>query len=126
MKYLITCLLLMIVLVVFCIFSASHVTQIMTETEVFLRDAINSYDNGHPEQAVQFIEKASKLWAEHKTTFGILLRHDEFDTIQTDFASLYSYAQSEDLDDFRSICASVLSKLTHIQEMEWPHLCNIL
>jgi len=117
------CLLLLIL--AFSLFSAFHISGIVADTEILLAKALEQ-QQGDPIQSANLVRLASETWQKNETYFGMVLCHDEIDSILDEFARLDAYAASSDQDDFRSTCASLLASLQHIREMEWPLVCNIL
>lgn len=110
----------------FCLFSAFFVTSTINKTEALLEQAINSYQSEEQTVTIQYLNMAFDLWMERQVYFGMVLKHEDADEISGEFSRLISYAKSSDEDDFLSNSAALKAALSHIREMEWPHLQNIL
>ena len=126
MRAILTSAFLLFLILTFCLFSAFHVSGIVSETENLLQQAMERQQQEDPLQTARLIQLASEIWEKNEPYFGMVLCHDEIDAILDEFARLEAYADSHDQDDFRSTCAALLASLKHIREMEWPFAFNIL
>lgn len=126
MKHTIISLTLILLLLVFSIFSAFYVTNTVEESIRLLELAQQMETVGNNHGAVQAIQAAKTRWQSHQVYYGTVLRHDEVDDVLRDFSSLSAYAQDQERAEFRSGCASLLTQLRHIQQMEWPYFHNVM
>ena len=125
MKYVLIYILLFCILISACLGSAIYVSNTIYVTETFLQNALIFQEKGNNQQAAAEVHNAAEHWKRCQSWFGMLLKHEEIDTVEGEFSSLQAYVNSKDQDDFRSNCASLLSTLQHIREMEWPYWENI-
>lgn len=125
-KHIIFPLMLLILVLSFCLFSATYVTATINNAEALLDQAIASYKNEELDTAIKYLNTAFDLWTERQVYFGMVLKHEDADEISSEFSRLLSYARSSDKDDFLSNSSALKASLSHIREMEWPHLQNIL
>ena len=126
MKDLTVCLLLFITIICLCFLGAFYITNHVVQAEQLIQNAMDAYTIGDIEAAQHIIDQAMKSWTNCRISFGILICHEDFDAIQTDLSTLKFYKQQDDQSDFCSLCSSLLSRLRHIREIEWPYLFNIL
>ena len=126
MRHIIFPTILLTVLLSVCICSAWAVSTTIDQVNGYLDHAAQAHEQEDEALASRYIKLASDHWEQKRVLFGAVLEHDEMDQVATEFARLHSYASSEDQDDFLSNCRALQSILSHIQEMEWPYLQNIL
>lgn len=126
MKYIISSILLLSLLLAFCLVSAIYVTTSIRNTEAFLHQAVYCHNTGATEQAAANVQTAFACWRSKQNYFSTVLEHKTVDTVSESFARLQAYSTSEDQDDFLSNCEELLISLEHIREMEWPYYYNIL
>jgi len=110
-------------LLVACVLFSCAICHAAEDVNGVLSDAISTDST---DACAAYMEDAAMRWKDRQRILGIFLHHDEADEIAEDLEQLCSYAQSEDSDDFFSICSSLQEKLEHICEMQWPYLHNIL
>ena len=126
MKYFVTSLLLLALILGLCLWSAGSVTQSVYDTSHLLEQAVSLKRQGQNLAALDTVRAAADGWHGRDTFFGTVLRHDEIDGVIQSFAQLEAYAQTDDTDDFYSNCAALLAQLEHIREMEWPYFENVM
>lgn len=126
MRHIVFPTILLVLLLTFCILSAWIVSTTIDQVNEYLNDAVQAHVREDEGMAARYIKLASDHWDQKRVLFGAVLKHDEMDQVTTEFARLHSYASSEDQDDFLSNCKALQSTLSHIREMEWPYLQNIL
>ena len=100
-----------------------NLETVIHTTSFYLEQALQAQDK---KEAAAAAGHASQSWKDAQTILGLTLRHDQLDEVAESLALLKSYAQSEDVDDFRSHCLSLLAKLSHILQMERPLPENII
>lgn len=119
-------LLLLIALLILCLVSAVYVNQAVTQTRGHLQAALELQWNGNQREALDQILLAKKSWEKRESLLGMLLRHNEVDSVHGELSRLEAYAKSWDQDDLQSTCAALIQELKHIGEMEWPTVQNIM
>lgn len=126
MKHTVLSVSILILILAFCLLSASYTSNAVQKTSALLEEALEARREDDQAASIHLVQAASSHWKEHEAYFGTVLRHDEIDDVIGEFARLESYARSQDQDDFYSNCAALLSELEHIEQMEWPFFHNIL
>lgn len=126
MRHILFPLLLLLFVISFCLFSALYVANTIDQTELCLDTAIGAYKAHNQDLTEHYLAMASSVWNGRQLFLGIIMEHEDVDEISSSFARLQSYAHTEDHDDFLSNCAALGTTLSHIREMEWPYLQNIL
>ncbi len=126
MKYIVVSLILLVLMLGLCLVASRCVVRAIEETGTLLDAAWNAAAANESEVCLQKIQAASDTWESYETFFGTVLRHDEIDNIMGEFAKLEAYALTQDRSEFLSNCASLLSQLEHIREMEEFSIQNIM
>ena len=126
MKHTIFSAALLIILLLFCIYSAFYVSNATTAAEVILMRSVAYYRAGAEDAAAEHLNRAAELWRSHETMCGIVLKHEDLDEITREFSRLLSYAHTGDGEEFLSGCEALRETLRHVREMEWPLIQNIL
>lgn len=116
----------LILILVFCLFSANFTTDRVRETSALLESARDARRSGDELAALRLVQAASSNWKRHEAYFGTVLCHDEVDGIFGEFARLEAFARGQEQEEFYSSLAALLTKLEHIEQMEWPFAHNIL
>ena len=126
MKHVVSPILLLVFLLVFCLLSACFVSETVEQTTTHMNTAIDLWKCGDNELALKYLKDAANHWDKCQKFCGIVLKHDDLDHISSEFERIHSYANTSDPDDFLSNCAAMLAVLEHVRDMEWPYLENIL
>ena len=126
MKHFLIAVLLISLMLAFCVWSASAITEAAQPVGKLLTAAQKAAREGSFDAAGKFAEMADAAWQENEVLFGILLRHDETDAVMRQFAALKEYASAKDGDDFSAACAELLRQVRHVQSMQLPTVENIL
>ena len=112
--------------IAFSVCSAVCVIRGCEQTSDALRQSLRAVEAGDLESAAEFLRHADAIWDRREPFFGIVLRHEEADEVLTSLAELEQYVQIGDLDDYRAVCARLLTAIGHLREMELPKVSNIL
>lgn len=126
MKQLLIALIVLALTLGFCVFSCCHVRSRTADTLADLRLARVQAERGDFTAAADAVLSAQERWNANGRFYQVVLRHDAVDAVATGFASLYSYAQSGDGDDFSATCAELLCRIQRLRRMQLPALENIL
>lgn len=110
----------------FSIAASSAVQHACSETNALLQQAQSAARREDYAAARVYLDKADAAWAGRERFFGVVLRHEEADDVFRDFASLKAYAETQDTDEFLSVCASVMATIEHISGMTHATFHNIL
>ena len=126
MKFIAISLAALIVLTALCAMGTRTLTNITEETISLLEEVQRWEELGNRSRSMELLKTASDHWSDCSRLCGALMKHEELDCVEQEFARLLSYAKSQDDDDFRSNCAALITKLNQIQDMELPLAENIL
>lgn len=126
MKFIAVSLTMLVLILVFCIFTSVRVMEAVDVTAELLEGAVTAENQAQTDRALAFVRSATETWKHHEVFFGTVLRHDEIDNVLSEFARLESYAITRDREEFLANCASLLAQLEHIREMELPTFQNIM
>ena len=123
MKQIIGSVLTLSILLLLGILHLQRLETIIHTTNAYLEQALLAEGSS---EAAASAGQAAQYWNGVQTFLGLTLRHDQLDQVSEELTLLKSYAQSKDVDDFRSRCLSLCKKLSHILQMERPVPENII
>lgn len=126
MKQLCIALLVLALTLGFCVFSGCRVRECAADSLGDLRLARVQAERGDYENAADAVLSAQERWHANERFYQLVLRHDAVDEISVGFAALYSYALSEDADDFSASCAELVCRIQRLRRMQLPVPENIL
>ena len=126
MKHLIVALLLLSLLSCSCIFSAYHVSRVVSDTENMLQQANAAIESNQYPQCRAYLDVALNHWEEHSQALSHLIHQNELGRVKEELAGLRATLMAGDQDDFRNSCARLISGLQHLRNMQWPGMLNFL
>ena len=112
--------------IAFSVCSAVCVIRGCEQTSDALRQSLRAVEADDLEAAADCLHQADACWHRLEPFFGVVLRHEEADEVLTSLAELEQYVQIGDLDDYRAVCARLITAIGHLREMELPTVSNIL
>ena len=125
MRYLAAGILLLLLLTTLCMASACYVDHAVAETQRFVQSAAENQEGGSTNEAIGMMEKAALSWSYHDKFFGIVLHHDEIDSVREDMSALLGCLYSSAYEEFPGTCAGLITRLQQLRNAQWPKLRNL-
>lgn len=126
MKYLITGITILALLLSLCLLFAYLSDRYLDNVKEQLHDAADFLPMEDWDSVITCTEDAEDLWEEHRDFFSSLLDHSELEDIDRTFISLLAYARANEIVSYYETYTRLVSMLEHIQNMDDPKLYNIL
>ena len=122
MKYLYLGAAILATILLFCIFSGSHLSQRFDQVIDPLERACEAYAQGKPDEARALESQAASAWQRELSGLSAYLSHNDLDEITQAFSALQDAPQ----EDFLPECRKLLSMLYQVQSEDRPSLENLL
>lgn len=126
MKHLIYSVAVLMTVTVFCAANTIYMGRIVDETSGHISNAITLAEDGKWNEAQEQCSQASEYWTSKEKYLGMVLNHNISDQITEGLPSLDKLAKWQEIGEFTSQAAEMLTYLEHIKSMESPKLSNIL
>ena len=126
MKKFILPLSMLILMIVFCVWSTWRADQLCTDSAELLKQAGVQCEQGDFDNAEQLVHKAKNNWDAHEGFFGIALRHTESDDIDILFPPLLESCRQKDAEEFSRQNLELIATFRHLSRAEIPYYFNIL
>ena len=122
MKYLYLGAAILAAILLFCVFSGSHLSQRFDQVTDPLERACEAYEQGRPDDARVLERQAADTWQRELSGLSAYLSHKDLDEITQAFSALQDAPQ----EDFLPECRKLLSMLYQVQGEDRPTLENLL
>lgn len=126
MKRIISSIVILALILLFCCWSVWHTDQICSDMSGLLRDAEQKCLLGDYEEAEALILRSRQLWEHHKEFLGIILHHSNLSNVTQSFPLLMEACRQKNPNEFSMENQELVSTLTNLSSMEWPHFYHIL
>lgn len=126
MKKLLIPTLMLVLLIIFCVWSTWRVQDLCNQSSTLLQAAGVKCDLGDFEGAIDLVYAAKHSWDKHEGFLGTALRHTESDDISTQFSPLLESCRQRDNEEFSRRNLELIALLRQISRIEIPYYFNIL
>lgn len=126
MKKLLFPIAILIIMVVFCVWSTWRADDLCNRSAELLEKAGVRCEQGDFRGAKDFVAQAKQLWDNHEGFFGIALRHTESDDIDILFPPLLETCRQKNFDEFFRRNLELIATFRHLSRAEQPYYFNIL
>jgi len=126
LKYALTAILILLLVLTLCLWSLSHLDSTTQQVAQTLHQAQEAAHRDDYSAALSHVNDAQAQWHEMEGLYGILLNHSETDEITFLFSALTICAEQPVKEEFQYRCSELIAMLEHIAEMEKPYYYNIL
>lgn len=115
MKRIITACVLLFLIVLGCIMECHTVLQTTSTLSASIAG----------QTAPEVLSASYAEWQKKRNLLSAMIAHDEIDQIETLYLRAMQAAKNHDLDETRLQVAELSGMLTHLSELQFPHLYNI-
>lgn len=126
MKYLITGIVILAVILSLCLLFSYLSDCYVNEVKEALHDAADFLPAEDWETLCVMADHAESCWNDRRDFFSSLLEHEDLEEIDRTFVSLRAYARSKEETGYYESYMRLISMLEHIQNMDDPKLYNFL
>ena len=125
MKYALTALLILALVLGLCLLSLSLLERTTEQVAEALKLAQEAAAQADFPTALLHVQHAQQQWKKTEGLYGVLLNHSETDEITFLFSALNVCAGQPVAEELQYRCAELIAMLEHIAEMEKPYYYNI-
>lgn len=118
--------LLLILMIIFCVWSTWRADWLCANAAELLEKAGVRCELGDYDGAKELVGEAKQSWDAHEGFFGIALRHTESDDIDILFPPLLETCRQEDAKEFSRRNLELIATFRHLSRAEIPYYFNIL
>jgi len=126
MKYLLLGIFLLALLVGSGLLVLWQTSRALDETEAPLRAMEAPLRESDYETMLALTEESRAVWEEHHGFFCSFFSHADLEDVDQSYASLFAYAEKEELAEFRDAFRRLCDLLDHLRRMDVPYYYNIL
>lgn len=126
MKYLITGISILVLLLCVALLISWRSDHCLDETEAGLKQAADHFPDCDFPAIYAELKEAEAVWESHHGFFSCILSHTELEDVSCCFASLIAYAEQEEMAELQDAYARLRSLLEHLRVVDRPYYYNIL
>ncbi len=116
---------LLLLLIIASLFNLSHVQKLTDELLIYLSQSENALESNNAQLAMEYWEKAFKLWESSYSYTHIFIRHQEIDSTAEDFYSVKELILQEETTASSAAYQQLRYRLECIARMEKPTLGSV-